>query len=119
MSAKPHRLADYLTHMLEAIDRIGRYTEGMDSATFRGTPLVQDAVIRNLEILGEASRNVETRFPGFAEAHPSLPLGPAYQMRNALAHGYFAVDVELVWKTIRSDLPPLREQILAALNEPW
>jgi hypothetical protein len=51
--------------------------------------LVQDAVIRNLEILGEASNNIQKHFPAFAAQHPELPLAFAYQMRNAVAHGYW------------------------------
>ncbi len=58
MSRDQQRLADYLAHILEAIERIGRYTEDMDELAFLSNPLVQDAVIRNLEIIGEASRNI-------------------------------------------------------------
>lgn len=58
MSRDQQRLADYLAHIIEAIERIGRYTEDMDDLAFLSNPLVQDAVIRNLEIIGEASRNI-------------------------------------------------------------
>ena len=64
--------------------------------------MVQDAVIRNFEIIGEASHNIEARFPEFAQGHPELPLAFSYQMRNAVAHGYFKVDLEIVWKTLRT-----------------
>lgn len=73
--------------------------------------MVQDAVIRNLEILGEASNNIQKLYPEFAAQHPKLPLAFAYQMRNAVAHGYFKVDHEIVWKTIHTDLPVLYEQV--------
>jgi uncharacterized protein with HEPN domain len=76
--------------------------------------LVQDAVIRNLEILGEASHNIETRYPAFAAAPPELPLVAAYQMRNAVAHGYFKVDWGIVWNTVHGDLPNLRQQVQQA-----
>jgi len=76
--------------------------------------LVQDAVIRNFEVVGEACNNIEKHYADFAEAHPELPLSSAYQMRNAIAHGYFKVDYELVWKTIQSDLPTLYELIQQA-----
>jgi uncharacterized protein with HEPN domain len=66
---------------------------------------MQDAVIRNLEIIGEASRNIERKHPDFTAAHPELPLSFAYEMRNALAHGYFKVDLAIVWKTVETDLP--------------
>jgi uncharacterized protein with HEPN domain len=107
MTRDQQRLASYLAHVLEAIDRVGRYTQGMDESAFLNNGLVQDAVIRNLEIIGEACNNIEKHYPEFAKAHPELPLSFAYQMRNAVAHGYFKVDVELVWKTIQRDLPDL------------
>ena len=73
---------------------------------------MQDAVIRNLEVIGEAYRNIERRYPDFAETHPELPLSFAYEMRNALAHGYFEVDLEIVWKTVEQDLPELEQRVL-------
>ncbi|NNM64255.1 MAG: DUF86 domain-containing protein [Burkholderiales bacterium] len=105
------RLPEYLGHILEAIDRIERYTAGLDEVAFAQNSLVQDAVIRNFEIIGEASRNISKRHPDFAAAHPSLPLAVAYEMRNAVAHGYFKVDLKIVWKTVRDDLGDLRRQI--------
>ncbi len=79
------RLADYLTHILTAIERI--------------------------EVIGEASHRIGIRFPEFAGAHPELPVTSAYQMRNAVAHGYFEIDLEIVWRTITDDLPKLRELV--------
>ena len=109
MSRDKQRLADYLAHILEAIARIERYTKGVTELAFSQNELIQDAVIRNLEIIGEASNNIEKHSPEFALSHPELPLAFAYQMRNALAHGYFKVDYGIVWKTIEGALPPLRE----------
>jgi uncharacterized protein with HEPN domain len=83
---------------------------------FRSSRLVQDAVIRNLEIIGEASRNIETKHPDFAAAHPELPLAVAYQMRNAVAHGYFKVDLQVVWKTLHNDLPDLYKLVQAVIR---
>jgi uncharacterized protein with HEPN domain len=87
MTRDQQRLADYLRHIAEAIERINRYTEDMDEVAFLNNQLVQDAVIRNFEIIGEASNNIEKYYPDFAIAHPDLPLSFAYQMRNAVAHG--------------------------------
>ena len=117
MSRDKQRLADYLGHILEAIERIGRYTEHMSEAAFLENSMVQDAVIRNLEIIGEASNKVERHYPAFATAHPELPLAFAYQMRNVVAHGYFKVDLEIVWKTIHSDLPGLHAQVQQILQQ--
>jgi uncharacterized protein with HEPN domain len=105
------RLLDYLAHILEAIDRIDRYAEGLSEVAFLENQMAQDAVIRNIEIIGEASHNIETHYPEFAVAHPEVPLAFAYQMRNAVAHGYFRVDLEIVWKTIHSDLPGLYQLV--------
>ncbi len=111
MSHDQQRLADFLGHVLEAINRIERYTGDMTELAFLENPLVQDAVIRNFEIIGEASNNIEKNFPEFAAGHPELPLAFAYQMRNAVAHGYFKVDFAIVWKTIHSDLPDFYAQV--------
>lgn len=111
MTRDHQRLADYLSHIIEAVERIDRYTVAMDEETFLKSQLVQDAVIRNFEIIGEASNNIEKHYPDFAASHPELPLSNAYQMRNAVAHGYFKVDFEIVWKTIHRDLQGLRSKI--------
>lgn len=91
--------------------------QDIDEVTFLGNEMTQDAVIRNLEIIGETSHNIEQHHPEFAVGHPELPLAFAYQMRNAVAHGYFKVDLEIVWKTIHNDLPKLHEQIKKALGD--
>ncbi|MEO8527549.1 MAG: DUF86 domain-containing protein [Pseudolysinimonas sp.] len=109
------RLIDYLTHILTAIERISGYAAGLDAAGFATDERTQDAVIRNIEVIGEASRRIQARHPEFAVEHPELPLASAYQMRNAVAHGYFEVDVDIVWKTVVNDLPSLAELVRALL----
>ncbi|MGN6669390.1 MAG: HepT-like ribonuclease domain-containing protein [Trinickia sp.] len=110
-------MADYLDHILEAIRRINRYTAGIDEVAFAGNEMVQDAVIRNFEIIGEASNNIEKHHPEFAASHPELPLAAAYQMRNAVAHGYSKVDLQIVWRTIRKELPRFFQQVERLLKE--
>ena len=66
---------------------------------------------------GEASKNVERVAPEFVAAHPDLPLAFAYDMRNLLAHGYYKVDVSVVWKTIERDLPHLQQQVTTAMRK--
>lgn len=66
----PQRLDDYLDHIAEAIERIERYTADMDEVAFLQDEMAQDAVIRNLGIIGEASRNIERDYPEFSAAHP-------------------------------------------------
>ena len=111
MSRDPNRLADYLGHIIQAIERIQRYTDVMDEVGFFQSEMAQDAVIRNFEVIGEASRNIERDHPDFVAGHPDLPLAFAYEMRNALAHGYFKVDLGIVWATIKNDLPRLLRQV--------
>jgi uncharacterized protein with HEPN domain len=108
---KALRVPDVLGHILEAIERIERYTEGMDEVAFLNSELVQDAVIRNLEILGEASNNILRFAPEFAVQHDDIPWQVMYAMRNRVSHGYHKVDLEIVWKTIQGDLPRLYQQV--------
>lgn len=110
------RLKDYLGHIHEAIERINRYVGGISEDDFLGDEKTQDAVIRNFEIIGEASRNIERYHPDFAREHSEVSWGIAYEMRNVLAHGYFMVDMEIVWKTIKNDLPNMAGQINRLMN---
>ncbi len=111
------RIPDYLSHILDAIQRIHRYVEDMNEMKFLDDPKTQDAVIRNFEIIGEACRNIELHHADFAANHSEVPWGFAYEMRNALAHGYFKADLEIVWKTIHNDLPGLAEQVLGIMGK--
>lgn len=69
------RLLDYLEHILQAVERIQDYTEDLDEVTFLKEEMVQDAVIRNLEVIGEASRNIDRHFPEFAKKPSGVALG--------------------------------------------
>ena len=105
------RVRDYLEHIELAVARIRRYVEGLDRASFLASDEKQDAVIRNIEIIGEAAQSIRRRHPEFAARHPEIPWGGVYGMRNAIAHGYFTVDLDVVWKTVCEDLPTLAEQV--------
>lgn len=109
-------LHEYLQHILAAIARIFRYLEDVDEVSFLSDELLQDAVVRNLEVIGEASRNIQKHFPEFVNDHYDLPLNAAYQMRNALTHGYFQIDYLIVWRTIQADLPELYVQVNRVLE---
>jgi uncharacterized protein with HEPN domain len=112
------QLNDFLNHILEAINRIEDYTASLSYADFCQSTRDQDAVIRNFEVIGEACNNINQNFPDFVAAHPELPIRSAYDMRNALSHGYFGVDLEIVWQAIHHDLPSLKVNILAVLTPP-
>ena len=105
------RIAEYLDHITDAIERIDRYTVEMSEVQFLEDEKTQDAVVRNIEIIGEACNNVSKRYPEFVKLHAHIPWGFAYEMRNALAHGYHKIDFEIVWKTIQTDLPGLLVQV--------
>ena len=110
-------MSDYVEHILEAITRIETYVGAFDSAAFIESTLVQDAVVRNFEIIGEAANNINAVDSDFARRHPELELRAAYEMRNALAHGYYTVNLLTVWNAIKNDLPPLKKHAADALRQ--
>ncbi len=113
---KALRVSDYLEHIIKAIERIDRYTADMDEVAFLNSELVQDAVIRNIEIVGEASNNILRVDPAFASKHDNIPWQVMYTMRNRVTHGYDKVDLEIVWKTIQGDLPGLHQHVQGLLG---
>lgn len=88
----------------------------MDEAHFSASEMIQDAVIRNFEVIGEAANNIQRVAPSFAAAHSEIPWQVMYTMRNRLTHGYDKVDLAVVWQSIQSDLPELYIRIKAALD---
>lgn len=108
---KAYRLPDYLEHILEACRKIKRFTADLSEHEFFLNELVQDAVVRNIEIIGEAVINIRRDFPEFLTANPVLPWGDICDMRNRLAHGYMSIDLKLVWNVVARDIPVLQEQV--------
>jgi uncharacterized protein with HEPN domain len=90
--------------------RVLEYVEGIDKEALRTSPMRLDAVLRNMEITGEAVRSIP---PDVQRLYPSIDWAGARAMPNVLAHGYEAVCFEIVWSTIQRDIPPLE----AALRE--
>lgn len=109
--SESERAGDYLVHILQAVERIDRYTSGLDLAGFLASELVQDAVIRNIEVIGEASNKVLRVAPDFASRNDDIPWRVLYTMRNRVSHAYDKVDLEIVWKAIRDDLPELYQRV--------
>lgn len=103
--------------MVEAIDRIESYVCDMDKASFSANRLVIDAVIRNIEVIGEASNKVRKHHRAFADEHPEVPWQGSYEMRSVVAHDYFKVDLDVVWDTIKNDLPGMRQDLQALLDK--
>ena len=83
---------------------------------FQNNPQVQDAVVRNIEIIGEAVTKINSTAPDFIQRHPELPWAQMRAMRNIAIHEYFFVDLEIVWTTVKNDFPELKRQIEALLG---
>ena len=84
---------------------------------FIADTLLQDAVLRNLGIIGEAAHRLLADSPDYAATHPEIPLTKIYGMRNLITHAYEEVDMEIVWNLVLFDVPTLLSKIVAALNE--
>lgn len=100
--SKALRDGDYLEHIRDAITRISRYLAGKIEADFLGDELVQDGVIRNLEIIGEAVTKLS---PELKARYADVPWGEISGMRNRLIHGYISVNLEIVWSTVQKVVP--------------
>jgi uncharacterized protein with HEPN domain len=113
MNARQHqlRLADYIDHMLDASRTARSYVEQIDKDEFLNTRMIQQAVVLNLIVIGEAAVQIETEYPDFARGKPAVPWKKLRGMRNRMTHGYFDTDLDLVWETVRRSLPEL-EQVL-------
>lgn len=107
------RDAAYLSHIRDATRRIQDYTrDGQDA--FMASTLIQDAVIRNLEIIGEATKALS---PAFREQHPNIPWSSMAGMRDVLIHGYMGVDLKIVWDVVSLRLNPIAGEIERLLDE--
>jgi uncharacterized protein with HEPN domain len=101
----------YLAHILECIQRVERFTnEG--KSRFLQDVMVQDAVLRNFEVIGEAAKRLDD---AYRTAHPQIPWRALAGLRDVLIHQYESIDLERVWAMIEGELPGLREAIAALL----
>ena len=99
-----------LEDIMLAIQKISRYTLDMDHDAFLSDDLVLDAVARNLEIIGEAARQLPE---DFRRAHTQIPWTQIGGLRNRIVHDYFGLDLEIIWEILQHDLPELEKQIRA------
>lgn len=113
---KALRVVDYLDHILAAIERIERHVADVDELVFMQSELLQDAVVRNIEVIGEAANNIQKVAPDFAASAAHIPWQVMYAMRNRLSHGYDRIDFEMVWRTVCNDLPTLHALIKSLLQ---
>jgi len=94
----------WLLDMLQACRKALQHAEGLDGHRFHVSPLHQDAIIRQLSILGEAAKQVS---PEFRDAHPEIPWKKIAGFRDVVVHAYFRVDLDQVWRIVQHDLPGL------------
>lgn len=105
------RLADYLSHMRQAIADAQSFTDGMAQVDFMLDRRTQQAVVMSLIVLGEAATKVMDQHSAFAEQHKQIPWRNMRGMRNRIAHGYFEINLEVVWDTVQVALPALKIQL--------
>jgi uncharacterized protein with HEPN domain len=99
----------FVEDIFVSIERISTYTSGMNREEFGRDPKTQDAVIRNLEILGEAAKRIPE---SFKETHPEVPWKKIVAMRDKLIHHYFGVSLDIVWATVQNDIPEIRPALV-------
>lgn len=103
----------YLTHIQDAIETIEEYLQGVTYEQFTSSKMIIDAVVRELEIIGEASNNLS---PQFKQGNPKIQWRRMKDMRNFLIHEYFGVNTKVVWDTCKNDVPVLKSFVKASLD---
>ena len=104
-----------IRHILDAIARIQDYTHEMTADSFAAHAMAVDAVVRNFQVIGEATRHIPK---GVQLDHPEIPWTRMRDMRHVLVHRYEIVDLPTVWSTVQNDLPPIVPLLSKLLNEP-
>lgn len=103
----------FLGHILESIELIEVYSRNLTGEKFQTDRAIQDAIIRRLEIIGEAVKNLA---PSFKVKHHEIPWKQMAGMRDILIHEYFDLDLSLTWAVVKREIPPLKENLQAILT---
>ena len=106
-----NRLADYLEHMQRAASDACSFVVGLGKEDFEQDKRTQQAVIMSLVIVGEAATKIMDGHADFTQSHPDVPWRGMRGMRNRIAHGYFDINLDVVWDTVQTALPTLLKQL--------
>lgn len=110
---EPIRDRGRLEHIISAIENVEEFTKGVSLEEFKNSKILFFAVVKNIEIVGEAVYMLSSEFK---ETHDSVPWPMIEKMRHVLVHGYYTISPEKVWLTIEEDLPILKEQIITLIK---
>ncbi len=108
MKSRHDRL--YLYDIIECCDRVANYVRGISEEDYHINAMLQDALVRNIEVVGEAVKNLSSEIKA---TNPDIAWSQIARMRDKIAHHYFRINLDVVWKTATEDLPTLRPQITA------
>lgn len=111
------RLADYIEHIHLAAQDACAFVDGLDKAGFLEDKRTQQAVVMSLIIMGEAASKVMDGYAEFTQRHPEVPWRSMRGMRNRIAHGYFDINLDVVWETVKVAVPELLAHLLAARKD--
>lgn len=103
----------YVEDILQSMNKIERYIKGLAYETFAENELVVDGVIRNLEIIGEASRNIPQNL---RKKHPAIPWNRMIGLRNIVIHEYHGIDLSIIWQIVTKNIPETKPKIVAMLK---
>ncbi|MBI5392832.1 DUF86 domain-containing protein [Candidatus Woesearchaeota archaeon] len=104
----------YIEHIYESIQNIEEFMENLSEEDLRSKKLYQNAIVRELEIIGEATKNIHS---GFTNKYPNVPWSEIAKTRDKLIHYYFEVDLKILWDIIHVDIPSLKKQIIEILKQ--
>lgn len=110
MSSRNERL--FLEDMLTGCDKVRLYTAGLSRTDFSADTMVYDATLRNIEIIGEACKQIS---PAIREQYPNIPWRKISGMRDIVVHHYFGIDGDVIWDVVVNQIPNLREQLVAII----